>query len=89
MFKRLTIFLYGVACYAVFFATFLYAVRAHLGQAYREYRERVPMLIPHPAPARQAPGDGWRGIAARASRLFLAHGHIGEIEIAGRAIDFK
>jgi protein-S-isoprenylcysteine O-methyltransferase Ste14 len=26
MFKRLTIFLYGVACYAVFFATFLYAV---------------------------------------------------------------
>jgi methanethiol S-methyltransferase len=26
MFKRLTIFLYGVACYAVFFATFLYAI---------------------------------------------------------------
>jgi len=26
MFKRLTIFLYGVTCYAVFFATFLYAI---------------------------------------------------------------
>jgi len=26
MFKRLTVFLYGVICYAVFFATFLYAI---------------------------------------------------------------
>src|ERR1043165_334579 len=26
MFKRSSIFLYGVACYAVFFATFLYAI---------------------------------------------------------------
>jgi protein-S-isoprenylcysteine O-methyltransferase Ste14 len=26
MFKRVTIFLYGLACYAVFFATFLYAI---------------------------------------------------------------
>ena len=26
MFKRIAIFLYGVACYAVFFATFLYAI---------------------------------------------------------------
>ena len=26
MFKRVTIFLYGIVCYAVFFATFLYAL---------------------------------------------------------------
>ena len=26
MFKRLTVFFYGVSCYAIFFATFLYAI---------------------------------------------------------------
>ena len=92
MFKRVTVFLYGLASYAVFFATYLYAIgfvanlfvprsidsprdgdlathllidlalltafamqhsvmarpglMASLGGAYREYRERVPMLIP-------------------------------------------
>jgi protein-S-isoprenylcysteine O-methyltransferase Ste14 len=52
MLSRATIFIYGILCYLVFFATFLYALGfvgdlyVFYGDAYRSYRARVPMIFP-------------------------------------------
>jgi hypothetical protein len=54
MTNRVLAFIYGALSYALFFATFLYAIGF---VEYANYREQVPMLVP---------GLGRRGRSTRA-----------------------